>query len=82
MIRTRAAEAVRLVQRQIRWKPGSALRHLRKRKRRGHLSPDATLAEYEQVIQAVATDRAAVVYLYPHNDISYVAVAARIQGRT
>ncbi len=82
MIRTQAAEAVRLVQRRIRWKPGSAGRHLQKRRRRGHLALDATLAEYEQTIHSAVTDQAAVVYLYAHNDVTYVAVAASIQRQT
>ncbi|MDE0077693.1 MAG: hypothetical protein OXO50_09245 [Caldilineaceae bacterium] len=82
MIRTQVAAAVRLVQRQIRWKPGSAERHLWKRKRRGHLPLDATLAEYEQIIRSAVMNQAAIVYLYAHDDLSYVAVAAGIQERT
>jgi len=81
MIRTQVAEAVRLVQRQIRWKPGSAERHLWKRKRRGHLPLDATLAEYEQIIRSAVMNQAAIVYLYAHDELSYVAVAAGIQER-
>ena len=53
MIRAKVADAIRLVQRQICWKPGSAIRHLRKRKKRGHLTIDAELAEYEQIIRSV-----------------------------
>jgi len=34
-MRTKAADAIRLVQRRIRWKQGNAANHLRKRKRRG-----------------------------------------------
>jgi len=82
MIRTQVAAAVRLVQRQIRWRPGSAERHLWKRKRRGHLPLDATLAEYEQIIRSAVMNQAAIVYLYAHDDLSYVAVAAGIQERT
>jgi hypothetical protein len=82
MIRAQVAEAVRLVQRQIRWKPGSAIHHLGKRKRRGHLALDATLAEYEQIIHSVVMDQAAIVYLYAHDDVSYAAVVASIQGQT
>ena len=82
MIRTQVAEAVRLVQRQIRWKPGSAGRHLQKRRRRGHLTLDATLAEYEQIIFSAVRNQAAIVYLYAHDDVTYVAVAASIQRQT
>ena len=82
MIPAQVAEAVRLVQRQIRWKPGSARRHLQKRKRRGHLASDATLAEYEQIIFSAVRNQAAVVYLYAHENVSYVAVVASIQRQT
>ena len=82
MIRTQVAEAIRLVQRQIRWKPGSAGHHLQKRKRRGHLALDATLTEYEQTIHSAVTDLAAIVYLYAHDDVTYVAVVASIQRQT
>jgi hypothetical protein len=82
MIRAQVAEAVRLVQRQTCWKPGSAMRHLRKRKGRGHLALDATLAEYEQIIHSAVRNQAAIVYLYAHDNVSYVAVAASIQRQT
>ena len=82
MIRPQVAEALRLVQRQIRWRPGSAERHLWKRKRRGHLPLDATLAEYEQIIRSAVMNQAAIVYLYAHDDLSYVAVAVGIRGQT
>ena len=82
MTRTQAAEAVRLVQRQICWKPGSAERHLWKRKRRGHLPLDATLADYERIIRSAVRSQAAIVYLYGHDNASYVAVAASIQRQT
>ena len=82
MARTQAAEAVRLVQRQICWKPGSAERHLWKRKRRGHLSLDATLADYERIIRSAVRSQAAIVYSYGHDNASYVAVAASIQEQT
>ena len=82
MIRAQVAEAVRLVQRQTCWKPGSARRHLRKRKGRGHLALDATLAEYEQIIHSAVRNQAAIVYLYAHDNVSYVAVAASIQRQT
>ena len=82
MIRAQVAEAVCLVQRQVCWKPGSARRHLWKRKRRGHLALEATLAEYEQIIHSAVTDQDAIVYLYAHDDVTYVAVAGSIQGQT
>ena len=82
MIRAQVAEAVRLVQRQTCWKPGSAMLHLRKRKGRGHLALDATLAEYEQIIHSAVRNQAAIVYLYAHDNVSYVAVAASIQRQT
>lgn len=82
MIRAGVAEAVRLVQRQIRWKPGSAIRHLRKRIRRGHLTADATLVEYEQIILSVISNPVASVYLYVFDSVIYVAVVADTEKQT
>lgn len=41
------------VRKQIQWKPDSAMVHLQKRKRRGHLSETAVLADYERIILQV-----------------------------
>ena len=82
MIRAKVADAIRLVQRQIFWKPGSAIRHLRKRKKRGHLTIDAELAEYEQIIRSVILNQSATVYLYVYDNVAYVAVVANIQRQT
>ena len=54
-------DAIKTVRIQIRWKPGSALRHLKKRKLRGHLPTTATLADYEDTILAVLHDKSAQV---------------------
>lgn len=63
---------------EIRWKPQSALRHLQKRRMRGHLPPTATLADYEAIIHAVLQDQNAEVYLYWYNQAAYVTVVAAI----
>ncbi len=81
-MRAKVADAIRLVQQQIRWKQGSASNHLRKRKRRGHLSSDATQAVYDQVIHSVISDRTSTVYLYNYNSVAYVAVVGIIQRQT
>jgi len=46
-------KAIRIVQNQLIWKPGSAERHLRRRMNRGHLSATATLTDYESITSAV-----------------------------
>jgi hypothetical protein len=80
-IHTLIIGAIQSVRSQIRWKPGSAARHLLKRKLRGHLSADATLDDYERIILTVLEDTRAEVYLYRHRDVAYVAIAAVVQSR-
>lgn len=52
-LETQITDAIQMVQAIVRWRPGSAARHLQKRKLRGHLPADATLHDYEHVIQAI-----------------------------
>lgn len=80
-LRDQVASAIRSVQSQVRWKPGSAMRHLLKRKLRGHLLADATLSDYERIILTVLKDADAQVYTYWFHDTPYVAIVAVIQGR-
>ncbi len=74
-------EAIKAVRTQVRWKPGSAMRHLRKRKLRGHLPSTAILGDYERVILDVLQDKSAQVYLYWYKRASYVTVVATVQAR-
>jgi hypothetical protein len=57
------------------------MRHLLKRKLRGHLSAEATLDDYKRIISTVLENADAQVYTYWHCDTPYVAVVAIIQGR-
>ena len=70
----RLPQIIQKVQEEIRWKPGSAARHLLKRKLRGHLPTIATLADYEQIIRRILTTSEATIYLYRHQDIIYPTV--------
>jgi hypothetical protein len=54
-LRQQVATAIRLVHQSVRWKPGSAMAHLLKRQLRGHLPPNATLADYERLILTIVT---------------------------
>lgn len=72
---------IRRLQRQIEWKPGSAARHLLKRKLRGHLPADATLADYERLIQGILQSTQAMVYIYSVESASYLTVAATIENQ-
>jgi hypothetical protein len=74
-------DVIKLVRNQIRWKPGSALRHLQKRKLRGHLPVTATLADYDAVIRSVLHDKAAQVYHYWYNRVAYVTVVGLVENR-
>ena len=71
-------EAIKAVRAQVRWKPNSAARHLRKRKRRGHLPSTATLEDYERIISIVVQDKSAQVYRYWYNRVPYVTVVATV----
>ena len=74
------AAVIRQVQHEIRWKPGSAARHLRTRKRRGHLSADATLDDYHAIIQDVLTTDEAAVYLFSYDE-AYPTVVTLLHKR-
>ena len=80
-IQAQIAEAVRLLRKEIRWKPNSAARHLYKRKRHGHLTQEATLDEYERLIRTVVADTSAQVYLFWYNRIPYVSVVALVNNQ-
>ena len=71
-------EAIKAVRAQVRWKPSSEVRHLRKRKRRGHLPSTATIEDYERIILTVLQDKSARVYRYWYNRVPYVTVAATV----
>lgn len=79
-LRAQIVTAIQSVKLQVNWRPGSAARHLLKRKLRGHLPTEATLSDYEHIIQTVLKEAQAKVYIYRHNDIPYVAVLAVIQS--
>lgn len=80
-LRDQIASAIQTVKTQLQWKPGSAARHLLKRKLRGHLPAEATIADYEYIIQVVLDDPDATVYIYRHNKVRYVAIVASLQAR-
>jgi hypothetical protein len=63
---------------QVRWKPGSAKRHLLKRRKRKHLLETATLDDYESVIRRSLNDETAEVWVYRYENIPYVTVTASI----
>lgn len=71
-------EAIRRARNEINWRPGSAERHLRKRKLRGHLPSTATLEDYEHIILMVLDDASAQVYRYWYDHVSYVTMVATI----
>lgn len=75
-IRQEIIRAIRLAQMERRWRPGSAARHLLKRKVRGNLRIDATLQDYDSVIQAALTDPGAQVYAYWYQGTPYATVVS------
>lgn len=66
--------AIQSLRSQIRWKAGADARHLDKRKRRGHLSPEHTLADYTNLILAILNNDENMVYRYDIADTTYSLV--------
>jgi hypothetical protein len=75
------ADLIRKLRQQIVWKPGSATRHLLKRKLRGHLAGNATSADYEQLIQGILQSTNASIYIYDSENTPYLTVAASVENR-
>jgi len=74
-------KAIKAVRSQVCWKHNSAVRHLRKRKQRGHLPSTATLEDYEHIILIALQDKTGRVYRYWYNGIPYVTVVATVDTR-
>lgn len=80
-LQAQVAEAIRLVQNQIRWRPGKDQAHLNKRIRLGHISPGSSLVEYNVIIQFIVTESEADVYVYQFGDTYYPTVVTTYQKR-
>lgn len=76
----RLLEAINKVRLKISWKPGSDIQHLKKRKQRGHLPENATLAEYEKIICTLLNDKNARAFIYWYEQIPYAAIVGKIKG--
>ncbi len=75
------AELILKLRHEVIWKPKAAARHLLKRKLRGHLSADATLADYEVTIRQLLETIDASLYVYYTDATSYISIAAWLDGR-
>ncbi len=80
-LQAQIANAIRLVQAQIQWRPGKEQVHLAKRIRLGQISPGSSLAEYNAIIQFIVSDREAFVYVYQFGNTYYPTVVATYQVR-
>lgn len=80
-LRLAAAEAIRRVKAEVRWKPGKDVLHLQKRKAMGHLSANASLIEYNALILSVIQDSQGHVFAYRLGMQPYVAVRSNVAGR-
>lgn len=74
-------DVARQVQSELQWKPNSAMRHLRKRKSRGHLSVDATLDDYSQIIKTVLKTDTAKIFLYSYGNDFYPTVVTVLEDK-
>jgi hypothetical protein len=70
--------AIRLVQAGVRWKPGKAQQHLRKRIALGHLEPESQLDDYEAVISALVHNAYSEVYVYVFDVQIYPVVVGTV----
>lgn len=66
--------ALQQLRAQLRWKADRDLVHLRKRQRRGHLTADATMDTYNELIQSLVQTPTSLVYRYPVAGRNYDAV--------
>jgi len=77
----RVASTIRQIQSSIRWKPGKAVQHLKRRIDLGHLPPGATVHEYQSIIFAILGDPLADVFVYSWGDTLYPTVVSEYDGR-
>lgn len=64
------------------WKPGKGERHVRTRKKAGHLPQEARLADYEALIRRIVSTQSGQVYRYEWSETSQYAVCVtEIQGQ-
>jgi len=79
-LRSLAVAAAQMVRQRVRWKQGKDGEHLEKRISRGHLPPDATIDEYNQLIQRILQEAESNVYHYRFGRTDYFAVTSEIDG--
>ncbi len=63
-LRDKVTAALKTIQKNVHWKPGKDHKHLQTRKRYGHLASNATLAEYNEIIQTLVNSETAELYIY------------------
>lgn len=79
--KTALIASIRLAQSQICWKLGKAEAHLAKRIRLRHLSPGATLADYESLIASLLNMPSAKVYVYEFSEITYPTLVSPVDQK-
>ncbi len=80
-LQVQVANAIRLVQEQIHWRPGKDQVHVAKRIRLGQIPPGSSFAEYNAIIQFIVSNREASVYVYQFGNMYYPTVVATYQTR-
>lgn len=78
---SQVGSAIQQARNQIRWKPGKAQPHLKKRIRLGHLPPATTLADYQRLIHGILHHPEAVVYSFRYAQTLYPTIVAPYQGQ-
>lgn len=74
-------QAIEKVRKEIRWKPGKDIDHLKHRIVRGHLAHDTTLESYEAIIMTVVNDPNADVYVLDWQGTPYPVVVVDVDNK-
>jgi len=74
VIKQEVSSAIESIRRQVVWKPGKGRQHLVKRQAMNHLPADSTLADYNQLIQSVASEDTHEVYRYVFGQDYYYGI--------
>jgi hypothetical protein len=77
-IRRLAIAAVQSSRSRLRWKTGKDRQHLEKRIRLGHLSPGATLDEYNRIINEILHQPDSEIYHYQFDGSDYFGIVGTV----
>lgn len=77
--RGKLIDAVHDIRKNIQWKPGKDLFHLKKRQKMKHLTSSDSLVDYHELISALVGNDQNIIYLYEFRGAHYYAVRGFVQ---